>query len=481
MKKSLHLTVRALPALSWPIVLGTLMALVLCQTADSQVASPGSYQPYQLEYREPAEVEALLNDMLRSHAVAAQVVVDTRAGQILVRGSAQAQEIAKSLIETVDKPQAKAPLGEAVFKSYSCEPRRLEQTAQLLRQKFGTDYGVRVVIDRDTPGLLVSAPPEIHPLISKQLTGAPAKSEVGNRSRAASPAGMSTPKATQPKQPRDEFVTLVNTRAEVVEMQLRTFLQGRLEPQNNPGIGQADYVLVNIRGGRAELTIDENRNGIKVYGPEALRGQLVRLIKILDNPRQPAGTGFRVLRVQRTDPAKVRRTLEAYRNGARGSGRLGRRFPRPEDGSRSNRFHNTGVELVAYLFQQEDGGQPAVEPATGQPGEIPLTPAQRDAEDRMLEQLGSDVQVETLPDLDIIILKGRGPELDEVAALIEELERLSEETEPVIEVYPLRHVRGESIQRIVATGYARSDRRTPRPGEHHAPGQAGFALVDRLG
>ena len=53
-----------------------------------------------------------------------------------------------------------------------------------------------------------------------------------------------------------------------------------------------------------------------------------------------------------------------------------------------------------------------------------------------------DVNVETLPDLDIVILRGRDRDVEELARIIEELERLSAEAEPEIEVYPLRHVRG---------------------------------------
>ena len=430
------------------MMLGALTVLVLCQIADAQAASSGAYQAYQLKHRKPAEVAELLGDMFSGNGVAAHVVVDSQAGQILVRGSAEAQQIAGDLIETVDRPPAKAPAGKAVFGAYACEAARLKETAQWLRESYRAGHGVRVVVDSSTPQLLVLAPPEIHLLISKQLAQRPSVTAAMDRGQGAPGVGVSSIRTTPPK-PRDEFVALVNNRADVVEMQLREFLQGRLEPQNNTGIGQVDYVFVDARGGRAELTIDERRNGISVFGPEALRGQLVRLIKILDKPPQTAGTRVRVLRVQRTDPAKVRRALEAYRNGARGPGRLGRRLPRPEEGSRSDRFHSAGVELVSYLFQEKADGQPAAQPATGPPSEMPAAPAGQAATDFELGQLDRDVEVETLPDLDVIILKGRGPELDEIAELIEELERLSEETEPVIEIYPLKHVRGESIRLVV--------------------------------
>ncbi len=80
-------------------------------------------------------------------------------------------------------------------------------------------------------------------------------------------------------------------------------------------------------------------------------------------------------------------------------------------------------------------------------GAAATTPLE-DAE-RRLRELGADVEVEALPELDVIILRGRDRDVAEMARIIEEIERLSAETEPSIYVYPLRHVRGESLASIV--------------------------------
>ncbi|MBX3418062.1 MAG: hypothetical protein KF851_10700 [Pirellulaceae bacterium] len=67
----------------------------------------------------------------------------------------------------------------------------------------------------------------------------------------------------------------------------------------------------------------------------------------------------------------------------------------------------------------------------------------------LLRQLNESVQIETLPDLGIIILRGRDKEVQELSRIIRELERLSAETQPEIQIIPLEHSRSDAVQRIL--------------------------------
>ncbi len=92
--------------------------------------------------------------------------------------------------------------------------------------------------------------------------------------------------------------------------------------------------------------------------------------------------------------------------------------------------------------------------AAGEPGvrRIPTTeeePAEPARQEERLRQLGDNVEIETLPDLDVIILRGRDPDVDEVARIIAELERLSAETIPEIHIYRLRFVNCLSLVQII--------------------------------
>ena len=60
-----------------------------------------------------------------------------------------------------------------------------------------------------------------------------------------------------------------------------------------------------------------------------------------------------------------------------------------------------------------------------------------------------DVEVETLPDLDVIILRGRDRDVERLSKIIQELERLSEATQPEIRIRPLQHANSEAVGEIV--------------------------------
>ena len=61
-----------------------------------------------------------------------------------------------------------------------------------------------------------------------------------------------------------------------------------------------------------------------------------------------------------------------------------------------------------------------------------------------------DLDIEALPDLDVVILRGNQRDVDEVVRIIQEIERISAETEPTIEVYALKHVSGEALATMIA-------------------------------
>jgi len=66
-----------------------------------------------------------------------------------------------------------------------------------------------------------------------------------------------------------------------------------------------------------------------------------------------------------------------------------------------------------------------------------------------LRQLNESIQVEMLPDLGVIILRGRQNEVQELSRILKELERLSAETQPEIQIIPLQHTQSDAIESII--------------------------------
>ena len=59
------------------------------------------------------------------------------------------------------------------------------------------------------------------------------------------------------------------------------------------------------------------------------------------------------------------------------------------------------------------------------------------------------VQIEMLPELDAVILRGRDQQLTDLSEIIKRLDQASRESKPTIEVAPLQHVNSESMSKLI--------------------------------
>ena len=395
----------------------------------------------------------MLRDVLPGLGATAHLMADRQTNQILLRGPEQVHQIAKQLIDSSDRPETSGPVEQPVVKTYPCDASRLQGTADRIRTTFST-FGVRVAIDPRSPQLLVLAPPSIHSLVGRLMAATPTqmvpsetprplpKPNVVAPNPPINPAEQAIRQTLASREaPKEELVTLKNAEVGVVEARLRDLLGTRLEPLAAKEPGWPDYVLSDKSGEHVELHVDRGRNGIRVVGVQSLTNQMARLIRTLDSPAAPAGRKIRVLPVRRADPLKVRQAVEAYRSGGTELD-SSPRSPSPDQGSRFH-YGNAGIELVAYLFQPQ--GAEAADSGAQEPEESGRLPIDG------LPQPGPDVEYEVLPDLDVIILRGRESDVDDVTRMIEEIERISAETVPEIEIYHLKHVQGASISQVVTS------------------------------
>ena len=191
-----------------------------------------------------------------------------------------------------------------------------------------------------------------------------------------------------------------------------------------------------------EFQLDNSRNLVLVRGPEVVVEQFSDLVEALDAGAQ-AGQRTEAVRVERTAPEKLREAVDAYRGHSQPPAGGASGTVQPARGDQTNLTRSAGgVQLVNYLFQQQGdaaGGAAKDGAAQGELGSavVPNVPG--------LE----DLEVQTLPDLDVIILRGRDQDVEQLTKIIRELERISAETVPKIHIYALKYTRGESIKDIV--------------------------------
>ncbi len=100
------------------------------------------------------------------------------------------------------------------------------------------------------------------------------------------------------------------------------------------------------------------------------------------------------------------------------------------------------------LFQPAGAQEPLPPSESPPPSDVPLTEEEQAAR-RRLRELGESVELEALPDLGVIILRGNQRDVDEMVRVIEEIERLSKEAEPQVDVVQLSHVSSEALAPVL--------------------------------
>ena len=487
--RTLRMIVVVVPALACYAGIFLLLATaspqnISAQTVPEPIPTPPSaqYQIYTLRHKSVDEVEKTLSQMLAGFGAETHLVADRRANQILLRGPQKAQDIARQLIKSIDNPPAAAAdarpptrAEKTTVATYRCPASQLDLAAQDLRGQFEHFGNIRIATDRATSQLFVLAPEMMQARIAARLSSL----GVGETPRPL--PGMPLQNILPPGDgrafPREQFVPLVRSRIEQVEPKLAALLGERLRPLAGPSVQDtmpvqgtiSAYVFADSGGQSVELAVDRRRNGVMLCGAQPLVDQMARLLHNLDAVGQSPEQTTRVMPIRRASPVKVRRALEAYRServlpqppahspkgkAAEGGDRQSRLHTRP-------RFNEAGVNLASYemataMLQQGGGAAPSGGPAPGggtstDPHVQSLREQQADADRRgqNLRELGSDVEVEILPDLDVIILHGRERDVKEMSRIIEEIERLSAEAEPIIEVLPLVHVSSEAMAKII--------------------------------
>jgi general secretion pathway protein D len=101
-----------------------------------------------------------------------------------------------------------------------------------------------------------------------------------------------------------------------------------------------------------------------------------------------------------------------------------------------------GVQRTQFAaFQQDNDSAPATtvpsDPNT--PNQTPSLPLQQ----------FEGVQVEMLPEIDAIILRGRDQQLNDLAEIIKQLDEASRLIQPEVDVIPLKHVNSDSVAKLL--------------------------------
>lgn len=245
-------------------------------------------------------------------------------------------------------------------------------------------------------------------------------------------------------QPAVQALRLVNLPVDKMAAVLGDLLGERLKATENAGGPRSQWAFFSSSGRQVELVFDRQQNEITLRGPLGLVEQLRRLIITVDSAQASPERLTRIVRLRRANPGQVMRIIEAYRGPRKGQTPppANNPAPRPRDTSRlgvprwawplAGIFPTSNSPKAVYRCQSPDNraapppSGPAL-PPTGAPMPPPR-PDERNPQQPVpprLPAVDSDLEVETLPDLDAIILRGRPRDVEELRRIIEEIERLA--------------------------------------------------------
>ena len=316
--------------------------------------------------------------------------------------------------------QGQPPPGE--FKSYALRHKTAAEVGRMLSELLGRD--AEMVVDARGNRILVRGPDKAQQ-VARQLIAAV---DQDSRSRPTAPAATAAG--------GERFVPIPWAANELESSLVRLF--GARLKRGTPSRTGGEFVVSDKAGAAVAVRHDAARGGLVIQGPQVLVSQVAQLIQANDGSRAKPSGQIRTVSFRKADPQKVQQAVDAYRRGnakpsaAAAQGEQKTSLPRRAPDSR-------GPVLVA----QAPAAGPALPPTA--PGGPPDAAAAADETRERLRELGLDLDIEILPDLEAIILRGSNRDVNEVLRIIEDIERLSAETIPTVEVYPLKYVNSESL------------------------------------
>lgn len=229
-------------------------------------------------------------------------------------------------------------------------------------------------------------------------------------------------------------VVVPSHQMEQIRAQLRGVLDGnvRFDPANPA------RMEVQTDSGMAVVEFLPNEGRLLVDGTARATADIARLIALLS---QPTSVGaMRALPLNDNGQASLLQSslLEGSRQGASTP------FGLPSFSASGGNALTPGRLTAA----QQEGIPAAGGQANGQTDDQPETSGDEQAP--LPLQPFEGVQVEMLPEIDAIILRGRDQQLQDLAEIIKRLDEASLQAQPIIEIIPLEHTAADSVSTLIA-------------------------------
>jgi general secretion pathway protein D len=313
-----------------------------------------------------------------------------------------------------------------VLKVYPCPAGQASLIADHLRETLSAVEGVRVAADVRSSQVVVQAPREVQAWVAQQLA-------VRGESKAVADARAAANTTVQTR-----TVTLQRSTPRQIETALGNLLGDRLTTLTSPRDAVREYRLT-ADGESLNLSIDPASSQVKISGPASLVDSTARVVQVLDGPVE-GGRSVRLLPLRTAHLDDVQRATTAIQTV-------------------SNSGPDNRSTLAYYQAKPPENAAaaPGTSTAVGPGGAVPpvqaLPSGPATGEGGARGGLINPVQIESIPGIDVLVVRGNPQDVAQVVAIIQEVERLAALTKPEITTIPLHYVDCLALAGVIAEIY----------------------------
>ncbi|MFI4876704.1 MAG: secretin N-terminal domain-containing protein, partial [Blastopirellula sp. JB062] len=358
--------------------------------------------------------------------------------------------------------QAQSEGNHREIRSYSVQPDRLQNLLEVFRQLYAQEKGATFTADAKGGELVVAAPDQVQKQVEAFLKRSGYLRE--GKSNVA-PVKAATPDENSRHQ---QTRSLGNGLVEI-EVKLRQADWRQVESRTAQLLGERPPVALTAEGAIATLTLPtktdkkvamqiyRNDNVVRLRGVEDAAKAWSQVVRAIDSPRRSDAYRTDLVSLRNAKRADVEEALAPIADTGNGVAKR-EIFEALKEVAGKKELRWSG-DMAAMIFQPDGDQQP--EPAAGEqpPAEAPapeLEPA--DAEEVTIGPeddagLIGPVQIEFLEGLDVIVVRGHRRDVERITRIINDIERLSAETQPVIEVRELLHANSEAVAATIQQLY----------------------------
>ncbi|MCA9169188.1 MAG: hypothetical protein KDB23_16045, partial [Planctomycetales bacterium] len=328
---------------------------------------------------------------------------------------------------------------ESTVAAYPVRGVDVQQAAKALREQFAGRSDVKIVVDQRTQRILTQGPAEVQEAVQAelaQLERAVRMNLNGDESTRVAWAPETTPPPTPTPAPSEDRLQHITWKQWVAAAQGLSQNRLVLSPSE-----EGNDLVAKLPSDRGTITFNINptTGRYRLSGDPKLTAAWREAIRFVDQPNR--GEATQMVATENGSPEAIRRAITLLKD-AQQHGTVTRRWGADVVGIPG------APQTQLAQVQPGDFGQDVGD--GGDAGDVPDTPT--DGVDGGVGVDGSligPVQIEYVEGLGALMIRGRKADVDRVMKIIDDIERMSLDNEPSIELYELKHVNSQSMADLV--------------------------------